>query len=156
MTFFLLYFFLLYNLIIITYNTYNIITYRNIQLNYFNLKLGNWEALKPYLYCEVVCLFLPIYYALSLFTYWYYTSIDHKVVIIVVIVFALILNAFQVPYFYLLSYYDRKYLWLLSLCGITEKYWALEIQSYSSSSFWHTDFFHKSKWLGGVGIWALA
>ena len=38
-------------------------------------------------------------------------------------------------YFYLLSYYDRKYLWLLSLCGITEKYWALEIQSYSSSSF---------------------
>ena len=62
------------------------------------------------------------------------------------------LTSFQVLPFYLLSYYDRKYLWLLSLCGITEKYWALEIQSYSSSSFWRIDFFHKSKWLGGVGI----
>lgn len=50
-----------------------------------------------------------------------------------------------------LSHYDRKYYVSLSLCGITEKYWALEIQSYSSSSFWHTDFFHKSKWLGGGG-----
>lgn len=155
MTFFLLYFFLLYKLIIITYNTYNtynIITYRNIQLNYFNLKLGNWEALKPYLYCEVVCLFLPIYYCfifhlLVLHKYWPQSSI------IIVIVFC----PHSIRYLYLLSYYDRKYLWLLlSLCGITEKYWALEIQSYSSSSFWRTDFFHKSKWLGGVGIWALA
>ena len=89
---------------------------------------------------------------LLLFTYWYYTSIDHKVAIIIVIV----LPSLQALPFYLLSYYDRKYLRLLSLYGITEKYWALEFQSYSSSSFWHTDFFHKSKWLGGVGIWALA
>ena len=93
-------------------------------------------------------IYLFVYSALSLFIYWYYTSIYHKVAIIIVFMFCP--HSKHYP-FYLLSYYDRKYFWLLSLCSITEKYWALEIQSYSSSSFWHTDFFHKCKWLGGGG-----
>ncbi len=91
---------------------------------------------------------------LLLFTYWYYTSIDHKVVIIIVIVllphhystFQAILCVILLPIVLLCP----QYLWLL-LCGITEKYWALEIQSYSSSSFWHTDFFHKKQVVGRGG-----
>lgn len=101
---------------------------------------------------------MPIsyYILLPLFTYWYYTSIDHKVSIIIVFVFCPHSSPFQVLPFYLLSYYDRNYFWLLSLCGITEKYWALEIQSYSSSSFWHTDFFHKKQVVGRGGHLGIA
>ena len=48
-------------------------------------------------------------YIASFFTYWYYTSIDHKVAIIIVLVFCPHYSPFQALPFYLLSYYDRKY-----------------------------------------------